>query len=711
MFNRLRRLEIGVARLFRQSPPTGFVARAAFWELLTFLLLLTLRLTRLWAGGLSTALMVLSMGFLGLFSLILLVRWVFRSLLWRVRNRLIVTYLLVGLAPVTLFATLAAVAAYLFAGQFATFAANSELTRQEQHLVSENRAFTLHIAHVIAVNPKAALVVMPELEEASASEVVPGSLSTRAFVDGHAVEIRGLNARAATRRLPGPDGPVRGELYTPIWALDGTHGMSYSGLAVDDGKLYLRAVDTALASGHPVTVVSSLPVTGTLLDQMAKSLGRISLLQVFEFDDDTNQSSQQTREPLGRHDPREVESVSGGELPKPLSFYDRAVFFSAPIPVTDWRTGHVVSGMLLSVVSRPTLLYQRLVANSVKVASIVRNGLITLAVLFGLLELLALSAAIGLSQTITRSIQDLYQATRAIDAGNFDHRIVVKRRDQLAALSTSFNTMAASLGHLLEQQREKERLQTELAIAQEVQNSLLPQGQIRLPMLEVHGFSRPARSVSGDYYDFLLTGPMQLCLALGDISGKGISAALLMASLHSAVRAYRFGESGPGPELLYGETNLLASPALMLERLNRHLYMSTQPEKYATLFLAHYDGASSSLTYSTGGQLPPLVLCHSGEVKRLDCGGSVVGLLDGMTYEQATVKLMPGDIVIIYSDGVTEPENEFGDFGEDRLLELVRRNRSHSLEDISNTVMQSLRAWIGDQEQPDDITLVLARQL
>ena len=105
------------------------------------------------------------------------------------------------------------------------------------------------------------------------------------------------------------------------------------------------------------------------------------------------------------------------------------------------------------------------------------------------------------------------------------------------------------------------------------------------------------------------------------------------------------------------------------------------------------------------------MLCANNEVKRLDCGGSVVGLLEGMKYEQATVKLGPGDIVIIYSDGVTEPENEFGDFGEDRLLDLVRRNRGLSLEGISNAVMQSLKTWIGDQEQPDDITLVLARQL
>ncbi|HZD77466.1 MAG TPA: PP2C family protein-serine/threonine phosphatase, partial [Acidobacteriaceae bacterium] len=129
-----------------------------------------------------------------------------------------------------------------------------------------------------------------------------------------------------------------------------------------------------------------------------------------------------------------------------------------------------------------------------------------------------------------------------------------------------------------------------------------------------------------------------------------------------------------------------------------------------TLFLAHYNSKTRDLVYSNGGQLPPFVLCADGSVRRLDRGGSVVGLLDDLTYDEGTVTLDPGDILIAYSDGVTEPENEFGEFGEQRLIELVQRHRHLALAAISSQVMQSLRAWIGDQEQPDDITLVLARQ-
>jgi sigma-B regulation protein RsbU (phosphoserine phosphatase) len=128
------------------------------------------------------------------------------------------------------------------------------------------------------------------------------------------------------------------------------------------------------------------------------------------------------------------------------------------------------------------------------------------------------------------------------------------------------------------------------------------------------------------------------------------------------------------------------------------------------LFLAHYDAVSAMLTYSNAGQLPPLVLGRDGGVRRLDKGGTVVGLMDGMSYEEDRFTMQVGDILVAYSDGVTEPENDFGDFGEERLMEVVSRYRDQPLHVISSQVMQALDAWIGAEEQPDDITLVLARQ-
>jgi phosphoserine phosphatase RsbU/P len=319
-------------------------------------------------------------------------------------------------------------------------------------------------------------------------------------------------------------------------------------------------------------------------------------------------------------------------------------------------------------------------------------------------------------------VANLYKATQHINRGDFAHRIQVRERDQLAALQVSFNSMTANLERLILEQKEKERLQSELEIAHEVQAQLFPQANIGTRTLELHGICRPARIVSGDYYDFLSYGPEQVAIAVGDISGKGISAALLMATIHSAVRAYEqeqlvsigtaSGYGGGSGRITAIETPLSPpSPAQMLWLLNRHLFHSTPPEKYATLFLGFYDDQKHRLTYSNAGHLPPIVLSADGSVRRLEAGGTVVGLFPDRDYEEETVELYTGDIFIAFSDGLTEPENEFGEFGEERLLETISAYRHQPLERITEHAVSAIQDWIGSTEQPDDITLVLARRI
>ena len=151
------------------------------------------------------------------------------------------------------------------------------------------------------------------------------------------------------------------------------------------------------------------------------------------------------------------------------------------------------------------------------------------------------------------------------------------------------------------------------------------------------------------------------------------------------------------------------SPGALLAMLNHQLYESTPAEKYATLFLAIYDGATHQLIYSNGGHLPPIVMSQDGTVRRLETGGTVVGLFDDQTYPEGAVQLLRGDIFVAYSDGVTEPENDFGEFGEQRLIDLICENRNSPLARISEIVTAAVDDWIGANEQPDDITLVLAR--
>src|SRR5207245_5150960 len=277
--------------------------------------------------------------------------------------------------------------------------------------------------------------------------------------------------------------------------------------------------------------------------------------------------------------------------------------------------------------------------------------LFVVAVSFGVIELLALFIGTRLTRTVTRAVAQLYLATKHINRGDFSHRIPVKSSDQLATLANSFNSMTASIENLIEEQKAKQRLENELAIAQEVQAMLFPQHISQLPSLEVHGFCRPARTVSGDYYDFLALNSDRLILAVGDVSGKGISAALLMATIHSAVRAYSMegapllrepvavGVAGGADLMLASEfKGAESSAAALLGLLNHQLYESTPQEKYATLFLGVYDGTDRRLTYSNAGHLSPILLSEDGSSQHLTCGGTVIGLFPDVRYPEATVQ-------------------------------------------------------------------------
>lgn len=718
---KVRNFEARVFRALHREPPQTKVHRLAFWLLIIYLALIPERLLPGVAGAIfqwvSAFILVLLLGF----CVPLVWRWIFGRFLWKLRNRLIVNYLLMGLTPVVLFVLLALIALYGFSGQFAIFAATSSLQGQLEHYASENRAFCVHVAHSLATHSESKTVSPPpEMEDTVGSREDAG-LRIAAFQDGKAIPIT--------------PGDLQAEIsHVPSWAQD-----RFRGAVLDNGKLYLRAINMQTVGDHTTTVILSTPMDKANIDRIAQGIGRIEVIPNLPMNEETSAGGEQANAVLNkapgakagmrRRDPTREEirkdSITGGTLPGAQHFYDIPITFYAPLETTDWATGRTHNTPTI-VTSRPSLLYQRLFITSLQIATVVQDILIAIACFFGLLELIAFIMAVRLNRTITRSVNDLYDATIEIDQGNLAHRIKVTRNDQLAALSRSFNRMSYSLERLLVEQREKERLQGELAIAQEVQANLFPHGAVSLPMLELHGACYPARTVSGDYYDFLVSGDSGLGLALGDISGKGISAALLMATLHSAVRAYRFaGEDlvTAGKQLTpvgaekvrtaYANGNgddPFLEPAKILTQLNRHLFRSTQPEKYATLFLGHYDGISKQLTYSCGGQLPPLILRDDNSLTQLDCGGTVVGLLENATYDQDTVQLYSGDLLIAYSDGVTEPENDFGEFGEERLIDVVRRHRHMPLEAISEQVMQSLRNWIGGQEQPDDITLVLARQ-
>ena len=700
--------------------PRSFIGRVAIYLLAIDLFLFLLqRVLRLFSptggsglGGWIRFLTVLGLVLLGFPAF----RWLRAKVLWRLRNRLIVTYVFIGVVPVALLVMMAVVSIYLFAGQFATFVVTTDIQSQLKRLQASNSAIAHELAGRLAHGEKASSASLEGLRQ----EKTWGRRVVTAWYDGKEV----LHIA-----------PPGTELLPPAF-LPG----QFADLVHEGDKFYLRVSNTLDVGTHKLTVISGRPVDHELLSGMAADLGQVSLLYSEGLvigesgnggESGTSKSSTNENGVIVLDEKGGNARVNGGRpvlfrtiaeagtLPSAGGILDRELSFGNPLSAMDWSTGDK-STIVIHVNTRPSLLYGRLFASLGNFASGVEIVLAVIAVVFAVIELVALLIGMRLTRTMTRSVGALYTATQHINRGDFTHRIPVRTHDQLAALEGSFNSMTESLQKLLAEQKEKQRLESELAIAQEVQAQLFPRQTSELNSLEVYGLCRPARTVSGDYYDFLALPGEKMGLAVGDVSGKGISAALLMATIHSAVRAYSLEiapalslpaavGAGTGMSERMAAPGLEVSPSALMYHLNRQLYHSTRPEKYATLFYSIFDGRSRRLTYSNAGHLPPVVLGSDGSVRRLESGGTVVGLFDSMTFEENSTELEPGDLFFAYSDGLTEPENEYGEFGEERLIELVIENRNYSLDRISETVNAAIMDWIGGNEQPDDVTLVLAR--
>jgi sigma-B regulation protein RsbU (phosphoserine phosphatase) len=314
-------------------------------------------------------------------------------------------------------------------------------------------------------------------------------------------------------------------------------------------------------------------------------------------------------------------------------------------------------------------------------------------------ELISLIAGISMTKTITGAVHNLYEGTRKVTAGDFSHRIAVRGTDQLAALSSSFNSMTENLERLFAIEKEKERLQSELLIATEVQAQLFPKDMPMLTTLHLTGVCKPARMVSGDYYDFFCLQDKKVALAIGDVAGKGISAALLMAAIQSIMRA----------QLNHVDTGGCIDTSRVVSLLNRQLYASTSPEKYATFFFGIYDEHSRVLSYTNAGHLPP-ILISGGEATLLEVTGTVVGAFPMVMYEEKRLTLKPDDLLVAYTDGIEEPENEYGEqYGEERLKEILIRNHHLETRDLIVKVMDSVVLWTSAEEMPDDMTVLVAR--
>ena len=294
-------------------------------------------------------------------------------------------------------------------------------------------------------------------------------------------------------------------------------------------------------------------------------------------------------------------------------------------------------------------------------------------------------------------------AWQETETDEFSRRVIARALEGLATGSAAQTTLAFEVARLTaamgREMAQRERLNRELEIAKEVQERLFPQRFPVIAGLDYCGRCRPAREVGGDYYDFLELSQEKLGIAIGDVSGKGIGAALLMASLEASLR----GLAPLGNDL-----------AELIKQVNRIIYESSSTNRYATLFYAEYDPRACRLSYVNAGHNAPVVLRKSKaghQVFRLETGGPVVGL-PTQSYQQDSFSLIPDDLLVLFTDGVSESMNgRDEEWGETRLIELAKTCHGLPASEAMIRIFAAAEAFAAGASQHDDMTLVVLRVL
>ncbi len=385
------------------------------------------------------------------------------------------------------------------------------------------------------------------------------------------------------------------------------------------------------------------------------------------------------------------------------SFWRRPLYFG----MTDIDVFSLVSGNFEN--RKMLLLIEVTIANILKELTSQKNpfslavmiALTALAVSMFIFEAFMFFFGVRITTGFTSAVRSLYRGTKRIAEGDLDSKIEIPNEDELGDLAASFNAMAKAVKKGREEAILRAHLESELETARKIQEKLLPHEMPHLPGFEIAGTSIPSKQVGGDYFDFLDLGEGRLGIAIADVSGKGIPAALLMANLQASLHAQTM------------ETEKVAE---VTTRINNLLVKSTDANMFVTFFYGLLDRNKSTFTSTNAGHNPPLLLRIDQSMERLAEGGLVLGFLPDQKYAQQTTILNPGDILVLYTDGITEArepeENKAVEdklFGEDRLAQVVMESASLSAREIQSAILHNVSVHTRNTPQGDDITLVVIK--
>jgi len=632
-----------------------------------------------------------------------------RRLLWRVRRRLTLSYIFIGFVPALLIITF-----FLVCGVLVVLNLSSYLIQARVRSVVDQAQFLAQTAALELQRVPDIATFAETLQRRQAAAVSRYPAASYAVVpvdrvcDNGAPGREGLTPAFREPLVIGPWAHLDAPATLPSWLTCA----GYAGLIAyteDDAadsarttRLAVRAV--ALPDGRMprYAVIVDVPVTAALAHQLRDETG-------IELGGITALMSDEARPLRGRR-------LEGEQGPPHASTAAATTLLQQPLPwvafldYRDWESGQ--TGTLTAAISTSIAgIYDRISFTPSSPLRTFTFGQMLLALLgfigglFLVIQVVALGMGLALARSITGSVHELFTGTERVRQGDLTHKIPISTHDQLGELAQSFNQMTASIEDLLQQKAEKERLEQELKIAREIQMSLLPQGPLRMPGLALTGHCEPAREVGGDYYDFLPLAEHRLGILIADVAGKGTSAALYMAELKG---------------VMFSLSRLHRSPRDLLIAADRILSQHLSRSSFITITYAVVDLEARTLTYARAGHCPLIYMpgphARSRQVQILAPDGLVLGLQidNGETFrrllEEVTLPLGPGDLFVLYTDGITEATNPAGEyFGEQRLGALIQQQAHLPLEELRERILREVGGFVGSAAQQDDMTMLLLK--
>src|SRR5687768_5608150 len=583
---------------------------------------------------------------ISLYWITIAIRWTMRRLFWRVGRRLFLSYVLIGALPFLLVTVLLLAVGYMIAGVMS----HAALRGERQATLGQMESWALEYG-LTAKKPGFSLPSLEIYDTAEGNaEKVPERLSTTSF--------SGMVRRSGAPLL------VTSRQFA----------------ARDDAE--------------PRTIIFVQPIDENWAEQLEEKGGMI-----ITFDHGEGSQKAQINLGGGKAEEYDVDTdVAFQRIMQRGVSFDRVIWadFNA---LTDWETGEINRRQqLVTFISTPVrnLFQFYFGASSGRYMLVLQNVIIGLVVMLMMIYMFAALFAAVLIFSISRAVNRIEKGTKAVERGDFSYRIRMKPTNQLGEMAQSFDRMTESIGSLLSTVAEKERLQSEIEIAATIQRNLLPKDGPKFRGVSFSAHFEPTASIGGDYYDVFNIDKSRLAVAIGDVSGHGLSTGLVMAMVKAAITT--LVEEG-------------ADETSLFERLNQLVFRSTERRAFMTLAFTIFDLERGTIRHTNAGHLYPYLLRQgSTSAISIECPSLPLGVRDTMTTRTVEVALEEGDTIVYLSDGIVEAQDHNGDpLGFDQLESLLGSSEDRSPGALRDTILDAVAKHSGTRPADDDRTVMIVQ--